>query len=184
MEQPSSAASATPTPSETVLTPQEMGYLKALGNKPDVSGMITFNPGDIEEGHAICGQSSESDDEDGWSEGAFSGPPTVDAIIENEWDGADYQAAVEHLCPKYLSVLRKAKGGFTDGTYEVGKDIKAGTYRTTPGRITDCYWERSTAGGATIANDFVKNAPGGVTVTLMRRGEGFTSEGCGNWMRG
>ncbi|WP_344918221.1 hypothetical protein [Streptosporangium oxazolinicum] len=158
-----------------------MAYLKALGNEPDASGAITFDSSVIEEGRDICGQ-TEGDAEGDWSEGGFSGPPTLDAIIENEWDDADYRAAIKHLCPKYLPVLRRAQGGFPDGVYEVGKEIKAGTYRTTPGRVTDCYWERSTGAGDTIANDFVSNAPRGITVTL-RRGEGFKSEGCGNWMR-
>lgn len=147
-----------------------------------MNGTITFDPSLLQEGRAACGQDDESEG-DYSSSYDSSGPPTLDGIIEGDLDDDEnYRAAIKYLCPKYLPVLQKAKGGFADGTYEVGKDIKSGTYRTTPGRVTDCYWERSTGGGTTIANDFVKNAPRGVTVTL-RRGEGFTSEGCGNWMK-
>ncbi|WP_449061496.1 DUF732 domain-containing protein [Planomonospora algeriensis] len=164
------------------LTEQEIAYLKERGNEPDASGTITFDPDLLTEGHQICGRESGEDD----YVGDFIGPPTVQALIEETTSGAGdpdaFKAAITHLCPKYLPVWRKAQGGFTDGTYEVGKDIKAGTYRTTPGSVTDCYWERSTGGGSTIANDFVRNAPRGVRVTVQR-GEGFTSEGCGIWMR-
>ena len=41
---------------------------------------------------------------------------------------------VEHLCPKYLPVLKHAKGGFAEGPHDVGKDVKPGAYRTT-GRV-------------------------------------------------
>jgi hypothetical protein len=68
---------------------------------------------------------------------------------------------------------------FDDGAYTVGGSpgmIKPGTYQVS-GPIRDCYWERSTPGGSIIANDFITNAPKGVTVTV-RSGEGFTSNGC------
>ncbi|WP_442542758.1 PASTA domain-containing protein [Arthrobacter sp. KN11-1C] len=47
-----------------------------------------------------------------------------------------------------------------DGTYAVGKDIAAGSYQvqTTVG-VHDCYWERTTAQGGTIANDMITFAP-------------------------
>ncbi|MEH0936778.1 hypothetical protein [Micromonospora psammae] len=68
---------------------------------------------------------------------------------------------------------------FADGKYEVGGKpglIQPGRYRL-KGPVADCYWERSRRDGTTIANDFITNAPGGLTVSL-RAGEGFTSEGC------
>jgi hypothetical protein len=76
---------------------------------------------------------------------------------------------------------------FDDGRYTVGEQprmIQPGTYHL-PGPIRDCYWERSTGSGETIANNFITNAPSGVTVTL-HAGEGFTSQGCtdsGRWER-
>ncbi|MDB4873001.1 MAG: hypothetical protein JWL97_4005 [Gemmatimonadales bacterium] len=65
---------------------------------------------------------------------------------------------MKYPCPKYLPILRKARRGFTEGPLTFGKDVKPGTYRTT-GPAHDCYWERSTGGGHTIANDMVTNAP-------------------------
>lgn len=58
------------------------------------------------------------------------------------------------------------RGTLRDGVYEVGADIKAGTYKTKGG--PDCYWERTRgAGGDIIANHF-GNGPAVVTVN---RGE-------------
>lgn len=89
------------------------------------------------------------------------------------------------LCPKapHAELMKDIAAGnaFYDGTYAVGSEVRPGTYKTD--RVTDCYWERSTAGGATIANDFASNAPAGVTVTIRASDGGFKSEGCGRWRR-
>jgi hypothetical protein len=76
----------------------------------------------------------------------------------------------------------KAERGFGEGDMTVGEDVKPGTYRTTDS-AHDCYWERSTGGGRTIANDFVTNAPKGVTVAIYASDGGFKSDNCGDWIR-
>lgn len=90
------------------------------------------------------------------------------------------------LCPKSprAAEMKTKTSGNTidDGDYAVGVDINPGTYRTAKG-MSDCYWERTTKGGATIANDFVTYAPAGVTVTIRPSDGGFSSEGCGPWKR-
>lgn len=89
------------------------------------------------------------------------------------------------LCPDapHAAILREAattvKVG--DGTMVVGQDMEPGTYRTLPG-VKDCYWARTTGGGAIIANDLVGFAPAGATVTV-RAGEGFESVRCGVWTK-
>jgi len=173
---PETSPLAEPTPEDTppTFTAAELDYLADIHKAGEDEDEYVTDAWLVSQGHELCGQ---AEDEDG---DAY--PPDVDAILENSGD--NYKAAIKHLCPEYLPVWKQAEGGFSEGTYTVGKDIKPGTYRTYTapgGRVTDCYWERSTGGGQTIANDFVKNAPKGVTVTL-RRGEGFTSEGCGNWI--
>ncbi len=102
--------------------------------------------------------------------------PYIMANLDPELD----PVAVEAFCPKFKKHVKAAVAGFGEGTWTVGGDIDPGTYRTVPG-IEDCYWERTTGGGATIANDFVSVAPSGVTVTI-RQGEGFVSQGCGGWL--
>jgi hypothetical protein len=68
----------------------------------------------------------------------------------------------------------------THGTFIVGKDIKAGTYRTDGG--SGCYWVRLAGFGGgiddIIANDNVK----GPTVVEVAPGDvGFKSQDCGTW---
>lgn len=92
---------------------------------------------------------------------------------------------VLRVCPKapHANLMRqvRAKSIFVDGDLAVGEDVKPGTYRTGK-KVHDCYWERSTKGGKTIANDFVTNAPAGVTVTIRSSDGGFSSNGCGTWL--
>jgi hypothetical protein len=70
-----------------------------------------------------------------------------------------------------------------DGTYIVGTDVSAGTWRSTGGEL--CYWARLKGFGGTldeiIAND---NVLGGSTVvTIGSADKGFVTRGCGTWTR-
>jgi hypothetical protein len=111
----------------------------------------------------------------------------VDAFIEHI-DYGNPQEYKERLkdCPQYLPAWRKAQHGFTDGSYEVGKEVQPGTYETTAhlsgGRVGNCYWERTGKNGRIIANDFV-TAARKIRVTIRRSDHFFTSDGCGNWLR-
>lgn len=91
------------------------------------------------------------------------------------------------LCTEFKKDVALAEFGFRDGVFEVGKApsesvVTPGTYQSLPG-TTDCYWERSTATGDAIANDFVTNAPAGVKVTIRATDGGFKAEGCGPWRK-
>jgi hypothetical protein len=70
---------------------------------------------------------------------------------------------------------------FGDGTWQVGKDIQPGTYRTRKASDT-CIWKRLSGFGGTytdtIAGDLT-NAP--VVVTIAATDKGFQSERCGTW---
>jgi hypothetical protein len=70
---------------------------------------------------------------------------------------------------------------FGDGTFQVGKDIQPGTYRTRVG-ASSCYWERlkgfSGAFEDIIANG---NPDGPVVVTISANDKGFMSQDCGTW---
>lgn len=95
------------------------------------------------------------------------------------------EPAIAAFCPEFSEPLRIARTGFGEGAWLVGPDILAGQYRTfvEPGTsgTTDCYWERTSGSGRTLANDFVSLAPDGVTVAI-NDGEGFVSRGCGGWL--
>jgi len=71
--------------------------------------------------------------------------------------------------------------GFGDGTYRVGADIPAGTYRA-PYPSGGCYWERLSGFSGSfeeiIANNFTASPD---IVTISPTDVGFSSEGCGTW---
>ncbi len=70
---------------------------------------------------------------------------------------------------------------FGNGTYRVGHNIPAGTYRTRRS-TSNCYWERLKGFSGSlhdiIANDF---GSGYMVVTIKATDKGFKSSGCGKW---
>lgn len=70
---------------------------------------------------------------------------------------------------------------FGNGTYRVGSDIQAGTYRTRSAP-SDCYWERLRGFSGElrdiIANDF---SSGFQVVTIKSTDKGFKASRCGSW---
>lgn len=68
-----------------------------------------------------------------------------------------------------------------DGTWSVGVDFPAGTYRT-QGAGGTCYWKisRSGSNGGDIINNHIGG--GNLTVTL-RIGQDFESARCGTWVK-
>jgi hypothetical protein len=181
---PPMASPTEPEQATILVPPKEAAFVKAV--RAAVSAEDLADDDDLSilnTGRGLCGQyprleNGTVDEEDILSEVS---EPSLDGLIEDPPDRAG-QLAVKHLCPKYLPLLKRARGGFGEGPQRVGKDVRPGTYRTTSS-ATDCYWERSTRGGGTIANDFVTNAPSGVTVTIGAGDGGFTSRGCGDWVR-
>ncbi|MFF9022325.1 hypothetical protein [Streptomyces eurythermus] len=75
---------------------------------------------------------------------------------------------------------KAAFGG--DGDYQVGTDIKPGTYRTTGNTDDTCYWERAkdASGGpdSILAND---NVTGTSYVTIKATDKVFRTDGCADW---
>lgn len=86
------------------------------------------------------------------------------------------------------TVKPKAKASFSgDGTYLVGTDIKAGTYRTSgpsDSSLPNCYWERSSSASGDmngiIAND---NLAGAGVVTIRSSDKIFKTSGCSDWTK-
>ncbi|MFG2880265.1 hypothetical protein ACGFYU_35500 [Streptomyces sp. NPDC048337] len=68
------------------------------------------------------------------------------------------------------------------GTFEVGKDVQPGTYRTTGNGSAGCYWERakdsSGEADSIIAND---NVTGSSYVTIAAGDKIFKSSDCKDW---
>jgi hypothetical protein len=89
-------------------------------------------------------------------------------------------------CPTWSSDLSRVTDSttsFDDGTYLIGVDIKAGTYRNDVG--DHCYWARLKGFNGTlsqiIANDNVFG--GRATVAIRSSDKGFLASGCGTWTR-
>jgi len=72
---------------------------------------------------------------------------------------------------------------FGDGTYQVGKDIQSGTYRTRVGS-PGCYYTRLSGFGGSVGEIIANNltdAP--AIVTIAATDKGFTSQNCGTWTK-
>lgn len=78
---------------------------------------------------------------------------------------------------------QKAANTVSDGTWTVGKDISAGTYRATADVGSSCYWgiyETGSNGGNIIENDL----PGGGRPSVaLSAGQDFKSSRCGTWVK-
>lgn len=81
-----------------------------------------------------------------------------------------------------MAEKKKAKRTISGaGTYEVGEDMKAGTYKSKGGDGRDCYWAilRDSSPGNIVTN----NLSGGPAVATVRNGQFFMTEGCQDWTR-
>ncbi|MGW7525612.1 hypothetical protein [Streptomyces sp. NPDC054783] len=95
--------------------------------------------------------------------------------------GKGSSASAEHT-PGGAKDKKKAAAIAGDGEYQVGSDVKPGTYRTTGNTDDMCYWERAKdAKGETeslLAND---NVTGTSYVTIKSTDKIFKSTGCKDW---
>ena len=139
------------------------------------------------------------------SSSAYSGPAGYVKHICAEFDGPEKVAGLSHgqrmeiernsykqlfdagvpiFCPQHSDLLIDAQNGtvkryYGNGSYFVPDKIPPGTYRTR-GPVADCYWERTSADGDIIDNDFVTIAKE-LTVTVLPGDGAFTTRGCGQW---
>lgn len=73
------------------------------------------------------------------------------------------------------------EAAISDGTWVVGEDIAAGTYKVVEAVPADCYWsitKSGTNGGDIIENDI---PGGGKPKVTLKKGQDFTTRGCGDW---
>jgi hypothetical protein len=83
--------------------------------------------------------------------------------------------------PKPTATPTPSYPHFGDGTYQVGKDIQPGTYRTRVGS-PGCYYERLKGFSGSLDDIIANNltdAP--AIVTIAATDKGFTSKDCGTW---
>ncbi|TVZ98066.1 hypothetical protein [Streptomyces sp. BK340] len=104
--------------------------------------------------------------------------------------GKDSSASAAHRPggkkdPGSAEAAEKKKAAFGgNGDYQVGSDIKPGTYRSSGNTDGMCYWERTKgASGDTdsvLAND---NVAGTAVVTIRSTDAYFKTTGCGGWKK-
>lgn len=100
------------------------------------------------------------------------------------------QAAGRYLCPQWMTVTQayvlpaapaKPANSIDDGTWTVGEDFPAGTYKTT-GSGEDCYWSIYKSG--TNQSDIVNNHIGGGNLRVtLKKGQDFETARCGTWTK-
>jgi hypothetical protein len=80
--------------------------------------------------------------------------------------------------------VQAADGTITDGTYLVGTDIPAGTWRTSGPQPMDpptCYWERASDATGTLESIIANGIPTGQAIVTLKPGDYFTTMGCQPW---
>ena len=70
-----------------------------------------------------------------------------------------------------------------DGIYEVGVDVRSGTYLSSPADSGNCYWARLS--GPDTSEDIIDNgnSAGQVLVTIRNSDKFFMASGCNDWVR-
>ncbi len=70
-----------------------------------------------------------------------------------------------------------------DGTYQVGVDVKAGTYVSSKPDSGNCYWARLS--GSDGFEDIIDNgnSAGQVVVTIKKTDKFFETNGCNDWTK-
>ncbi len=77
----------------------------------------------------------------------------------------------------------KPKPTITDGVWQVGEDIPAGTYRAAENVSgMSCYWAKyaDSEGNNILSNDLPS---GGRPQVTLKKGQWFNTERCGTWVR-
>lgn len=104
-----------------------------------------------------------------------SGSAKKDELAKLDKEISDAQAKLDQLTGQVNQAKKNTMG---EGTWTVGTDIEAGTYKATKEVNSDCYWE-ITAGGSNgndiVAND---NPTGGYPQITVEDGQQVKISGC------
>lgn len=106
-----------------------------------------------------------------------------DQVKQVEDDLASKQAKLDSINASLQQAQQtKDMSTFSDGTWSVGDDILAGTYRSTAGG--NCYWEilKSPSGGG--INNIIDNGFGPNATITVTTGQWLRVEDCGKWSPG
>ncbi|MGW1726308.1 hypothetical protein ACWCQK_25625 [Streptomyces sp. NPDC002306] len=117
---------------------------------------------------------NSGDNGDGGTAGTAGKGPSASA--------AQQSGGKKNTTDEAKAVAKKKAAIAGDGEFQVGSDVKPGTYRTTGNSDGMCYWERAKdASGeldSLLAND---NVSGTSYVTIKATDKLFKSSGCTDW---
>jgi hypothetical protein len=100
---------------------------------------------------------------------------------------AELAAREEKLAAREEAVAavekRVAETSIGEGVWTVGVDVEPGTYRVAEPLAGECYWKITASG--TNGADIVENdiPTGGRPTVTLRKGQDFTNNGCGTFVR-
>lgn len=75
---------------------------------------------------------------------------------------------------------------FGQGTYKVGKDVQAGTYRTdgpSSADMPNCYWARAKDASGELTSIIANDLPMGPASVTLKSGEYVSTHGCKDWTK-
>jgi hypothetical protein len=119
----------------------------------------------------------------GGNSGSGSGTQTAATPASTQAAQTQSQPTQQQATAAPTATPKPAFATFGDGTWQVGKDIKSGTYRTRQGSA-GCYYARLSGFGGSLSeilsND---NTDDPAIVTIAASDKGFQSQNCGTWTK-
>lgn len=108
-------------------------------------------------------------------------PAASDSTSSSSDDKAPEESSEDAPAEKEEAPAEPEPETYDDGTYEIGKDIPAGTYRSS--EETDmCYWATLKGFGGELEDVIQNGNSSPAIVTLEKSTTGFETNGCGYWV--
>lgn len=144
-------------------------------DKKDYSKLIKDYNNLVDEYNGIADEYNDAKDAIAEADNVKSGIKDLNAQHDDLQKKVD--AKKDELQSLTGQVDQAKKNSISDGVWQVGKDIDAGTYRATSQVGSDCYWEISTDNGDNIVqNDF---PGGGYPEVTVGNGQQLKISSCG-----
>lgn len=120
----------------------------------------------------------------------------IAALSKDTVSGSEFATAIQPLMDRCEAVVAAAAadagpapapaaatGTIEEGDWTVGADIAPGTYRTEAPVEAGCYWAIYKAG--TNQQDIINNGnpTGGYPTVVLKKGQEFTNQGCGTFVK-
>ena len=110
-----------------------------------------------------------------------SSTPAADEPSGDDSPTSDESSATKEPEPEKTKEPKPEPVTYGDGTYQVGKDIPRGTYRSSDDSQL-CYWATLKGFGGEL-DDIIKNGNNSPAIVELNRGtKGFEAAGCGDWV--